>query len=86
MQSDPIGLEGGKNSFVYVGDNPLVRVDERGKVAIAIPWVEPFIAAAAKWVLKKAVQAIPAVIALASSGDENEDDKHRGRIQIGVLR
>ncbi len=31
MQSDPIGLEGGENSFVYVGDNPLVRVDERGE-------------------------------------------------------
>ena len=31
MQSDPVGLEGGENSFVYVGDNPLVRVDERGE-------------------------------------------------------
>ena len=31
MQSDPIGLDGGENSFVYVGDNPLVRVDERGE-------------------------------------------------------
>ena len=30
MQSDPIGLEGGENSFVYVGGNPLVRVDESG--------------------------------------------------------
>ena len=32
MQSDPIGLEGGENSFVYVGDNPLSRVDESGLV------------------------------------------------------
>ena len=31
MQSDPIGLEGGENSFVYVGGNPLARVDESGK-------------------------------------------------------
>ena len=30
MQSDPIGLEGGENSFVYVGNNPLVRMDESG--------------------------------------------------------
>ena len=30
MQSDPIGLDGGENSFVYVGDNPLVMVDESG--------------------------------------------------------
>ena len=40
------------------------------------------IAAATRWVLQKAVQAIPAIIALATSGDENKDDKHRGRIQI----
>ena len=33
MQSDPIGLEGGENSFVYVGDNPLVRVDESGEIS-----------------------------------------------------
>ena len=31
MQSDPVGLEGGENSFVYVGDNPLARVDESGE-------------------------------------------------------
>ena len=30
MQSDPIGLEGGENGFVYVGGNPLARVDESG--------------------------------------------------------
>jgi len=30
MQSDSIGLEGGENSFVYVGDNPLSRVDKLG--------------------------------------------------------
>jgi len=32
MQSDPIGLDGGENSFVYVGDNPLGRVDSKGLV------------------------------------------------------
>ena len=36
MQSDPIGLEGGENSFVYVGYNPLVRVDERGLIPNAL--------------------------------------------------
>ena len=82
MQSDPVGLEGGENSFVYVGDNPLVRVDKDGKFVVALPWIEPVVAAATRWVLKKAAQAIPAVIALALSGDENQDDKNRGRIQI----
>ena len=32
MQSDPIGLDGGENGFVYVGGNPLVRVDESGLI------------------------------------------------------
>jgi len=31
MQSDPVGLEGGENGFVYVGGNPLVRVDASGQ-------------------------------------------------------
>ena len=30
MQSDPIGLEGGENSFVYVGDNPNTLFDKNG--------------------------------------------------------
>ena len=31
MQSDPIGLDGGENSFVYVGDNPVVKYDLYGQ-------------------------------------------------------
>ena len=34
MQSDPVGLEGGENSFIYVGGNPLIKIDQLGKIQL----------------------------------------------------
>jgi RHS repeat-associated protein len=49
VQSDPIGLDGGENTYGYTLSNPILYQDAQGTTAVAtaLPWIKVCIAAGA---------------------------------------
>jgi RHS repeat-associated protein len=74
IQSDPIGFDGGVNSFGYVGGNPILLVDKNGKF-IQISWPYWFLSAVAYsnpigWVALGVTTAVVAGVAIYEYHDD----------------
>src|SRR6187401_1386247 len=84
LQSDPIGLEGGLNTYSYVGANPLIREDPSGENWVAVRgawWVGTRIGGAVNFGVSAATGLSIGVILYNVCHSESAEEKQRRHCQ-----